>query len=161
MGDERSGGRRRNGERIGSLFTGRQVRTIMRRGVLNGNEIFKRDVRRRLRAGRPRYKTIGSVHSRLENAYETFKRRVHLLFALHRIDISLLRGRRSLTDGALTSDELPKLEHPSSHKSVRTGESSSIKGPISDDKDLEMNGPCHSTGSLSSERAPAAFRTTE
>lgn len=30
------------------------------------------------------------------------------------------------------------------------GESSSIKGPISDDKDLEMNGPRHSNGSLSS-----------
>lgn len=39
----------------------------------------------------------------------------------------------------LTSDELPKLEHPSSRKSVRTGESSSIKGPISDDKDRSRN----------------------
>ena len=38
--------------------------------------------------------------------------------------------------------------HPSSPSGI--GESSSIKGPISDDKDLEMNGPRHSNGSLSS-----------
>lgn len=36
------------------------------------------------------------------------------------------------------------------------GESSSIKGPISDDKDLEMNGPRHSNGSLSSPSCPTA-----
>lgn len=68
----------------------------------------------------------------------------------HRIDIPALRAHRSLRNDALTHDVLPKLGHPSSRKSVRIGESSSIKGPISDDKDLEMNGPCHSTGSLSS-----------
>lgn len=63
------------------------------------------------------------------------------------------------TGGALTPGVLPKLEHPSSRKSVRTGDGSSIKGLISDDKDLEMNGPCHSTGSLSSERATTALWT--
>lgn len=48
----------------------------------------------------------------------------------------------------------PPGHHPSSRKSVRIGESSSIKGPISDDKDLGwMNGPRHSNGSLSSRRS--------
>lgn len=77
----------------------------------------------------------------------------------NRIDIPVLRAHRSLTDGTLTPGVLPKPGHPSSRKSVRIGESSSIKGPISDDKDLEMNGPCHSTGSLSSERATTALWT--
>ncbi|KOC65712.1 hypothetical protein WH47_10174 [Habropoda laboriosa] len=75
------------------------------------------------------------------------------------IDILMLHAHGSLTNGALTLDVLPKLEHPSSRKSVRIGESSSIKGPISDDKDLEMNGPCHSTCSLSSERATTTLWT--
>ena len=88
------------------------------------------------------------------------KRRIHLLLGEpHRIDILALRAHRSVTDDVLTLDVLPKPGHPSSRKSVRIGESSSIKGPISDDKDLEMNGPCHSTGSLSSERATTALST--
>lgn len=49
----------------------------------------------------------------------------------------------------------PPGHHPSSRKSVRIGESSSIKGPISDDKDLGwMNGPRHSLSSRRSNHSP-------
>lgn len=63
-----------------------------------------------------------------------------------RIDILVLREPFSWRRCAI---ETHPGHHPSSRKSVRIGESSSIKGPISDDKDLEMNGPRHSNGSLS------------
>lgn len=104
--------------------------------------------------------TFEVLHTSATVSEKHSKRRIHLLLGEpHRIDILALRAHRSVTDDVLTLDVLPKLGHPSSRKSVRIGESSSIKGPISDDKDLEMNGPCHSTGSLSSERATTALST--